>query len=146
MTAAFLLDTNVVSELRKQGSGRAHPGVVAWSDTLDDSAAFISALTLFELEKGVLLAERRDKGQAEALREWLDGTVRRRFAARVLPVDYPVCARAAALHLPDPRPVVDSLIAGTALVHGLTLATRNSGDFDSIAGLKLVNPWLQEPK
>jgi predicted nucleic acid-binding protein len=94
------------------------------------------------LEKGVLRAARRDERQGRALREWLDGTVRAQFAGRVLPVDETVAARAAALHVPDPQPVTDSLIAATALVHALTLATRNTADFDRVPGLNLVNPWL----
>lgn len=136
----FLLDTNVVSELRKVRAGKADPGVAAWAAEVPPVALFLSAITVHELEIGVLLVERRDPAQGEILRAWLDDHVVPAFAERTLPVDTTVARRSAALHVPDPRPVRDAFIAATALVHGLTVVTRNVSDFAS-TGAKVVDPW-----
>jgi|GEM_PF-3031056 len=98
----FLLDTNVVSEIRKIAAGRADPALVQWAHDLDGTAAFVSVITLHELEHGVLLAERRDPKGAAPLRHWLDNDVREAFADRVLSVDQAVAKLAASLHVPDP--------------------------------------------
>ncbi len=134
----FLLDTNVLSELRRPE--RANPGLVAWAADADPDALFISAMTLFELELGAERAQRKDEAQGRALRSWIDGQVMPEFAGRILPVDAPVVRRCAALHAPAPRPLRDSLIAATALVHRLTVVTRNVRDFDPL-GVALVDPW-----
>lgn len=136
----FLLDTNVVSELRKTRSGRADAQVVAWAAGVPLAEQFLSAITVLELEVGVLRAERRDPAQAAVLRLWLEAQVLPAFAGRVLPVDAAVARRCARLHVPDPRGERDALIAATALEHGLTLATRNIADFAG-CGLLLLNPW-----
>lgn len=136
----FLLDTNVVSELRKVRQGRADASVAKWADSVDAISLYVSVVTLQELELGVLLAERRDAAQGAVLRAWLNAQVLPAFAGRILPVDAAVALRCAALHLPDPRPAMDSLIAATALVHGMTLVTRNTADFQ-IPGLAVLNPW-----
>lgn len=136
----FLLDTNVVSELRKVRSGRANKHVARWGERADAAALFISVVTLQELEMGVLLAERKDPKQGAVLRAWLDGQVLPAFAERIIPIDESVALRAAALHVPDPRPVRDAYIAATALVHGLTVVTRNVADFEG-TGAEIVNPW-----
>lgn len=138
----FLLDTNVVSELRKTRAGTADPGVVAWANSVDAGALFLCAITVLELEHGVLLVERRDPRQGAALRAWLDGQVMPEFASRTLPVDVAVARRCAGLHVPDPRSERDALIAATALVHGMAVVTRNVADFDR-TGVRLVNPWAQ---
>lgn len=138
----FLIDTNVISELRKARAGNADPGVVAWADGVDAGVLFISAITILELEQGVLLAERRDSKQGAALRAWLDGQVLPEFASRTLPIDSDVARRCAGLHVPDPRSERDALIAATALVHGLAVVTRNVADFEK-TGARLVNPWTQ---
>lgn len=138
----FLLDTNVVSELRKTRSGNADPGVMAWANSIDASALFISAITVLELEQGVMQVERRDSRQGAALRAWLNGQVLPEFASRTLPIDIEVARRCAGLHVPDPRSERDALIAATALVHGMTVVTRNVADFDK-TGVRLVNPWSQ---
>ena len=136
----FLLDTNVVSELRKVRLGKANRHVAKWADSVDAADLFLSALTIQELEMGVLLAERRDPSQGAIFRAWLNGHVLPAFNGRVLPVDIAVAQRSARLHVPDPRPVRDALIAGTALVHGMTVVTRNVADFEP-TGVLILNPW-----
>jgi len=138
----YLLDTNLVSELRKVRSGKADPGVAAWADGVDASSLFLSSITLHELELGVLLAERRDPTQGVLLRHWLQQAVMPAFAGRILAVDAAVARRSAALHGPDPKPFRDGLIAATALVHRLVVVTRNLADFEA-TGVPLLNPWQQ---
>ncbi|SOB76950.1 hypothetical protein SAMN04488490_2691 [Marinobacter sp. LV10R510-11A] len=136
----FLLDTNVVSELRKIRLGRADNNVVQWADSVDVVDLYLSAITVQELEMGVLLVERRDPPQGAVFRSWLESHVLPAFAGRILPVDTAVAQRCAVLHVPDPRPAMDSLIAATALVHGMTLVTRNVADFQ-LSGVTIINPW-----
>ena len=136
----FLLDINVVSELRKIRLGRANKNVAQWADSVDAGDLYLSAITVQELEMGVLLAERRDPPQGAVFRTWFENHVLPAFAGRVLPIDTAVAQRCAALHVPDPRPAMESLIAATALVHGMTLVTRNVADFQS-CGVTLLNPW-----
>lgn len=136
----ILVDTNVVSELRKARAGRADPNVVAWSGSVRPGDLYLSVVTLQEIETGVRLRERADPLQGAVLRRWLEGKVLRGFAGRILPVTIPIARRCAALHVPDPRPVRDSLIAATALVHGLTIVTRNERDFAPM-GVPIINPW-----
>lgn len=137
----FLLDTNVVSELRKARSGKAHAGVVAWAESVPVAALYVSAITLLELETGVLLMERRDPSQGSLLRAWMNGQVLPGFEGRVLPVDAAVALRCAGLHVPNPGAERDMLIAATALVHGLTVVTRNVVDFEP-SKVALLNPWV----
>ena len=137
----YVLDTNVVSELRKVRSGKANPGVAEWAAKVPSAALFISAITIHELEHGVLLMERSDPDQGALLRAWLDQSVTSAFAERVLPVDEHVARRAAALHVPDPAPFRDALIGGTALTHGMTVVTRDLKDFDRFDDLEVINPW-----
>jgi predicted nucleic acid-binding protein len=136
----FLLDTNVVSELRRAGSGKADPGVVAWAEQADPPALFLSVVSLHELELGVRLKQHRDPRQGQLLRQWLDQQVVPSFAGRILPVDEAVARCSAALHVPDPRPLRDGLIAATALVHAMVVVTRNVGDFLP-TGVEVLNPW-----
>lgn len=136
----FLLDTNVISELRKAGDGKADPAVMAWVRGVDAGQMFISSLTLMELEIGILRVARRDAPQGARLRAWFDTRVLPEFADRTLAVDAAVAMRCARLHVPDPRSERDALIAATALVHGLAVVTRNTGDFGT-TGVALVNPW-----
>jgi hypothetical protein len=137
----YLLDTNVVSELRKARAGKADEHVVAWASRVPVVSLFVSVIGIQELEMGVLLAERRDPPQGRLLREWLEGHVLGVFAERILPVDTTVARRSARLHVPDPRPVRDALIAATALVHGMTIVTRNVADFEP-TGVSIINPWM----
>jgi len=134
----YLLDTNVISELRKPRPDRH---VKRWAGSVAASSLFLSAMTVLELETGVLRIERRDARQGVALRRWLEGSVLPAFAERVLAIDVAVALRCARLHVPDRMAHGDALIAATALVHGLTLVTRNTDDFKA-AGVPLINPWL----
>ena len=136
----FILDTNVISELRKAGDGKADANVVAWLSGVDAGTLYLSAITLMEIELGVLRIERRDPLQGARLRAWVDHRILPEFADRTLSVDLAVALRCAPLHVPDPRPERDAFIAATALVHGMTIVTRNLADFASI-GVPLVNPW-----
>lgn len=137
----FVLDTNVVSELRKVRSGKANPVVTSWAEGMSSAELFVSAITIHELEHGVLLMERSDPGQGAVLRAWLDRSVTAAFAERVLAVDEKVARRAAALHVPNPAPFRDALIGSTALVHGMTLVTRDVKDFGRFDNLEVLNPW-----
>lgn len=136
----YLLDTNVVSELRKLGDGRADPNVTAWLANRDANSFFISVITVMELEIGILRVERRDQRQASLLRQWVDTIVRPEFSARTLPIDDAIALRCARLHVPDPRSDRDALIAATALHHGMSVVTRNVADF-AATGVPLINPW-----
>ncbi|MDR3359323.1 MAG: type II toxin-antitoxin system VapC family toxin [Bifidobacteriaceae bacterium] len=138
----LLLDTNVVSELRKLGAGKASPAVAAWARQVDLADVAISSVTVHELELGVLAKERSDPSQGRVLRDWLETQVFEEFQGRVLPVDFAVAKAAAAFSSPDPAPFRDALIGATALVAGIAVATRNTADFERLAGVRLVNPWL----
>ncbi|NLA35503.1 MAG: type II toxin-antitoxin system VapC family toxin [Actinobacteria bacterium] len=137
----FILDSNVVSELRKVRSGKANPGVASWAEQVPSAELFISVITLHELEHGVLLMERSDPPQGALLRTWLDRSVAAAFKGRVLAVDQRVAKRAAALHVPDPAPFRDALIAATALVFDMTVVTRDLKDFQRFDEVDVVNPW-----
>jgi predicted nucleic acid-binding protein len=136
----FLLDTNVISELRKAGDGKADANVVAWLSSVDATTFYLSAITLMEIELGILRIERRDPAQGARLRAWMDQRILPEFADRTLPVDTAVALRCAPLHVPDPRPERDAFIAATALAHGMTVVTRNIADF-APTGVPLLNPW-----
>ena len=140
----FVLDTNVVSELRKVRSGKADPEVAGWASEVASGQLFLSSITIHELEHGVLLAERADPPKGAVLRRWLDDSVAAAFDQRVLFVDATVARRAAALHVPDPAPFRDALIGASALVHGMTLVTRNTKDFARFDGLDIIDPWHRQ--
>jgi predicted nucleic acid-binding protein len=136
----FILDTNVVSELRKTRRGKGDKRVEQWSDSVEVADLFLSAVTILELEIGVLLAERKDPTQGAVLRTWLNSHVLVAFEGRIIPVDATIAQRCAKLHIPNPPPLRDSIIAATALVHGMTVVTRNVQDF-SKSGINIINPW-----
>ena len=136
----FLLDTNVISELRRPE--RANRNVVAWAGSIPLASFFLSAISILEIEIGALRLARKDPTQGAVFRAWIDGQILTRFEGRILPVDIGVAQRCARFHVPDPRSERDALIAATALVHGLTMVTRNTADFAS-AGVGLLNPWDQ---
>lgn len=134
----YLLDTDVVSELRRPE--RTDRNVAAWAARTPLILHFISSITLYELERGILLLERRDRTQGAVLRAWMDHQILPRFDGRVLPLDAAVAQRAAALHVPRPRPERDAFIAATALVRGMTVVTRNVDDYEP-TGVEIINPW-----
>lgn len=135
----FLLDTNLVSELRRPE--RANTDVHVWASNTPPEHHFLSVVTVLELERGVLLMERRDARQGEILRRWFEYEVLARLGSRILSVDSHIARACAKLHVPNPRPERDALIAATALVHGLTIVTRNTADFEPM-GVALLNPWM----
>ena len=134
----YILDTNVVSELRK--AKKAQQNVKKWAQPLPASSLYISVISVLELEIGILLIERRDQEQGAILRAWMDRHVLPTFSGRILAIDAAVAQRCATLHVPNPRSDRDALIAATALVHGLTVATRNVADFERM-GVGVLNPW-----
>lgn len=137
----YVLDTNVVSELRKVRAGKADRNVAAWTESVDAAELYVSAITIMELELGVLSIERKDAVQGAVLRAWLEQHVLPEFSGRTIPVDTAVALRCARLHVPDKRGERDALIAATALVHGMTVVTRNVEDFQP-TGVPLLNPWV----
>ncbi len=136
---SYLLDTNVISELRKP-AGRAAPNVRTWAQQQATSDLLISVITVMEIEIGVARLERRDPEQGAVLRGWLERDLLAAFAARTLPVDLGVVRQAVRMHVPDPRPERDVLIAATALRSNLVVVTRNTADFQAL-GVELLNPW-----
>lgn len=141
----YLVDTNVVSELRKPSASRGKSNtvdrnVLAWSNSVPAASQFLSVISILELEIGALLMERRDPRQGAILRSWLQNHVLPTFDGRILPVDTAIARKCAALHVPNPHSQRDALIAATALVHGMTVVTRNISDFKS-TGVSLLNPW-----
>lgn len=138
----FLLDTNVISELRRPK--RASKAVKTWIGQHPESLLFCSCVSILELQIGALRTSRHDRLQGHMLRTWIDGHVLPRFVGRIIPVDVAVVLRCAALHVPDPKPDRDAYIAATALVHDLTVVTRNTRDFEA-AGVRLFNPWEAAP-
>ncbi|HTC38129.1 MAG TPA: type II toxin-antitoxin system VapC family toxin [Steroidobacteraceae bacterium] len=137
----FLLDTNVISELRRPE--RADGNVVAWAGAISAASFFLSAISILEIELGALQIARRDAAQGAVLRAWIDDQILPRFEGRILAVDTAVAQRCARLHVPDPRSERDALIAATAIVHGLTVVTRDVADFEPM-GVALLNPWVVE--
>jgi toxin FitB len=136
----FILDTNVVSELRKVNAGKADKQVAAWSANVAPGQTFLSVITVLELEIGVLLRERRDPAAGAMLRVWLDGYVLPAFSGRVFAFDESIAKRCAELHVPNQRTERDAMIAATALVHHMTVVTRNVADFKP-TGVAVLNPW-----
>lgn len=140
----YVLDTNVVSEIRRAASGRAEQRVIQWALRVEPALTYISVVTFMELEIGVQLVERRDEPSGVILRRWLEDDVRAAFEGRTLPVDIEVARIAAQLHVPQPAPVSDALIAATAMAHSMTVVTRNTSDFSRFDGLDLLNPWIED--
>ncbi|NQY37721.1 MAG: type II toxin-antitoxin system VapC family toxin [Alteromonadaceae bacterium] len=137
----FLLDTNIISELRKASSNKADVNVINWANKQSVNSLFISSITILEIEMGILQKERKDPTQAAVLRTWLNSHVLTTFSDRVLPLDTSVALQCARLHVPNPKSERDAMIAATGLVHGMTLVTRNVKDFKHIK-IELINPWV----
>ena len=136
----YLLDTNVISELRKAKSVRIDKNVAAWANSVSANSLFLSVITILELETGLLLIERKDSAHAAVLRSWLNAHVLPAFSGRILAVDTAVAQCCAKLHVPDPRSDRDAMIAATAIIHGMTVVTRNVVDFEP-TGVEILNPW-----
>ncbi len=134
----YLLDTNVVSELRRPG--KTHPAVRAWAGAFPIEQFFLSVISILEIEIGIRALERRDFAQAKPLRAWLEGRVLPQFDGRLIALDLKIARRCAELHVPDRLPERDAMIAATALTHNLVLVTRNEKDFRA-TGVVLLNPW-----
>lgn len=134
----YLLDTNVISELRK--GSKAQRNVRMWAQALPAASLFLSVISILELEIGTLLVERRDPKQGAILRAWIESHVLPSFSGRILAIDTIVAQRCAALHVPNPRSDRDALIAATALVHGMTVVTRNLSHFQA-TGVAVMSPW-----
>ncbi len=135
--SGYLLDTNVVSEFRK--GTRANGGVLTWLGDNDTKELWLSVIVVAELQRGIALVERRDLAQAESLQEWLDELINV-YDDRILPISREIAVRWGSLGIPDPLPVLDGLIAATALEHGLTVVTRNVTDITR-SGVSVLNPF-----
>jgi hypothetical protein len=136
----YLLDTNVLSEFRKLSTGKIDANVAAWASSVPDTDLYLSSVTILELEIGILGIERRDRAQGLLLREWMNVHVLRHFKGRILAFDTSAALSCAAMNVPNRRSNRDSMIAATALVHGMTVVTRNTTDFES-SGAAFFNPW-----
>ena len=132
----YILDTNVVFELRKGRASR----VAAWAASVPGLLMFLSVVTVMELETGFLRLQRKDASQTAVLAACFEKRVLSTFAGRILPVNLAVARRCAALHVPEPRSYRDALIVATALETGFTVATRNIADFEP-TGVGVLNPW-----
>jgi len=137
----FLLDTNVISELRRPQ--KANMNVVGWARAIPAASFFLSVISILEIELGALQIGRKDTAQGAVLRSWIDDHILLGFDGRILPIDTAVARCCARLHVPNRRAERDGLIAATAVVHGLTVATRNVADFEAM-GIALFNPWIEQ--
>lgn len=135
----YLFDTNVLSELRNPST--AHEQVWLWANTVHDDDVYISAISLLEIQMGILLSERKDRLKARVFKRWLHEVILPTFTNRLLPINSEISLACATLHVPNPRSERDAFIAATAKVHGLTLVTCNTADFTGM-GVHLINPWL----
>lgn len=136
----YLLDTNVVSELRKSQPNQNDKNVVTWFTRVPTVELYLSVITILEIELGVMLKEKKDPVQGKTLRTWLNDHVLPSFKDRILPVDLAIAQCCAKLHVPDPRPERDALLAATAQVHQMILVTRDEKDFEPM-GVEFFNPW-----
>ena len=133
----FLLDTNVISELRKKD--RANSGVTSWFSDLDGDTIYLSVLTLGEIRRGIENISRRDADAGANLNQWVSRIVMG-FEGRIIPVDATIADEWGRMNVPDPLPVVDGLLAATAKIRGMTLVTRNISDV-SRTGIETLNPF-----
>lgn len=136
----YILDTNVVSELRKAATNKANLGVLKWATSVHAGELFISVISVMEIDMGILAMERKDKAQGKKLRTWFEQQVLPEFDGRILNIDYNVVRACAKLHIPDRKSERDALIAATALTHSMTVVTSNTEDFKN-TGVLLIDPW-----
>jgi predicted nucleic acid-binding protein len=136
----YLLDTNVISETRKLAKSLDSEQVKQWFAAQPSESLFLSVISLFEIERGILLIKRRDSVQATILQRWFAEKLKPEFKSQTLGIDERIASVCAQLHAPDPKPYMDTLIAATALVHDLTVVTRNTKDFEPM-GVRCFNPW-----
>ncbi|MBK2124529.1 type II toxin-antitoxin system VapC family toxin [Fangia hongkongensis] len=139
----YVVDTNVISELRKAAVKKADINVVKWASSVSASELFVSSISILELEIGILSKQRKDKPQGDILRAWMDSHVMPAFADRILAFDANVAKKCARLHIPDPKSDRDAMIGATALLHGMTLVTRDIADFKWMK-LSCINPWDEQ--
>lgn len=137
----FLLDTNVVSELRKFHNHSINPNVERWFAGINPTQTFISATTIMEIRVGILLKQRRAPRQATIFQDWFERFILPNYQYRTLPITSEIAEICAELHVPNKRPFSDAYIAATAKAHNFTLVTRNTKDFKDIKKLKLLNPF-----
>jgi toxin FitB len=136
----YLLDTNVISETRKLAKSKGTEQVKQWFAAQPSQHLFLSVISLFEIELGILLIKRRDAAQAAVLQRWFAEKLKPEFKSQMLGIDERTASVCAQLHAPDPKPYMDALIAATARVHDLTVVTRNIKDFEPM-GVRCFNPW-----
>lgn len=136
----YLLDTNIISEIRLAAKGKGNPAVLAWAGKHDERLLYTNIIVLMEIERGILNVEKRDPQQASALNIWLTHTVKVAFEGRILTLDETTASICATLHIPDRAPENDAWIAASAIQHDLTLVTRNSKDFQH-PNLRVFNPF-----
>jgi toxin FitB len=136
----FLLDTNVISELRKAKSRKADRNVLRWAESTSTSSLFLSVISILELEIGILRVERKAIPQGKILRHWLNEQLLPAFTSRIISMDIAIAQACAKLHVPNPCSGRDAIIAATALAHGFTVVTGNTADFSG-TGVSLLNPW-----
>lgn len=136
----FLLDTNVISELRKIKIGKANKGLEIWSKNHNKKIMFLSVISLLELEIGALSLERKDPKQGTVIRMWIDEIIKPKFKDRIIPVSTKTVLICSKMHIPNRKSITDSLIAATAIEHNLTVITRNEKDFEE-TGAKIFNPF-----
>lgn len=136
----YLLDSNIISELRKVALRRANNSVIQWFTGISHQHLYLSAITVMELNIGILRLERRDPTQAKLLRQWFEQYVLPEFADRTVAVDSEIALCCSKLHVPNPQSERDALIAATAIVYDMTVITRNIKDFQA-TGVRLINPF-----
>ena len=140
----YLIDTNIISEMRKIRHRKADPNVTAWVNSVNPNLFYTSIVVMMELQRGVMGKHRTDPEQGKRLQQWFDISVKGIFDKRVLYINDHIADVCAGIHVPNPKPENDAWIAATAIAHGLTLVTRNVSDFDGIA-VDIINPFTYQP-
>lgn len=137
----YLLDTNIISQIRKINAPSCPIAFKSWFDSVDLTMCYLSAITVFEVELGILQKSRKDPVQAQILRDWFENQVKTEFATRILPIDTQSALKSAGFHVPNPASLPDSLIAGVAVAYNMILVTKNAKDFIDFQDIQLFNPF-----